>query len=253
MKKIFATAILALLVITSCSDDRTPNTGDANVVLLKKIIEQQEDGSIVTSFYEYDGTKLLGISQSDGNGANYSYTGDQVTKVEYIENNAVARWADLMYDAEGRVAEMILYGYDEVPGEEGEETVQITWADRTTYTHNGDGTISLVMYTGDHESQTEITDEGTLTVTDGNVTAYSSASGNSTYTFDAGHNPEGNILGMNPLNVAMQYGGVNNITAASYSNGSAAYSATYTYNSDNYPVSAVAVEGGVTTNIWFMY
>jgi hypothetical protein len=252
MKKIFAAAAIALLMFTSCSDDSSSNNG-TNTVLIKKMIEQYQDGSIVTILYDYEGTKLSGISQSDGQGVNFTYTGDQVTKVEYLENNAMVRWSDFTYDTEGRVVQMIEYGYEDAEVEEGEDPVQLPWANRTTYTYNGDGTISLVKYTGDHETQTEVSEEGTLTVVEGNVTKYASVPGNSTYIFDANNNPEKNITGIDAINIAWQYGGVNNLTSATYSNGTGAYSATYTYNSDQYPVTAIEEEGGQTTHIWYMY
>ncbi|MEL1243458.1 hypothetical protein AAEO56_04225 [Flavobacterium sp. DGU11] len=253
MKKIYAVAVAILLLITSCSSDSNSETDAVNVVLLKKTIEQFQDGSMLISLYQYDGAKLVFVSKSNGERNEFTYTGDQITKVEHSGNNEDAKTTEFTYDDEGKVSEMLEYGFNTIPGGEGEVPVQVPWANRTTYTYNTDGTISLATYTGDHESQTQLTGEGMLTMANGNITAYASASGNATYTFDAGNNPEMNITGINPVNIAWQYGGINNITAANQGGGTGSYSATYTYNSGNYPITATEVEGGETTQIWFLY
>ncbi|MCW4469525.1 hypothetical protein OGH69_11150 [Flavobacterium sp. MFBS3-15] len=252
MKKIIAAAAAALFLFTSCSEVVSSDDTNVKEVLLKKKIEQSEDGILFTTLYEYEGAKIASILRSDGQRMEFTYTGEQITTVEYFENSGQAQTTEFTYDTEGRIIEMLEYGIENVPGEEGEDPTPVPWADRTTFTFNADGTVSLIKYSGDHESQTEITEEGTLTIANGNVTAYASASGNSSYTFDGANNAELNITGISPLNIAWGYGGINNVTGATHSNGPS-YSATFTYNSKDYPVSATEVEDGQTTQIWFMY
>ncbi|AWH85095.1 hypothetical protein HYN59_08130 [Flavobacterium album] len=253
MKKIYAVAAALLLIITSCSSDQNPENNGTDAVLLTKKIEQSQNGTIVTTLYQYDGEKLVAISNSAGQNNVFTYTGDQITKVEHTGNNEDAKTTEFTYDDEGRVSEMLEYGFNTILGEEGEVPVQEPWANRTTYAYNDDGTITLVTYAGDHESQTEVIKEGTLTVANGNVTAYTSASGNSAYTFDGSNNPEMNITGISPVNIAWQLGGINNITAASHSNGSGSYTATYTYDQDGYPLTGTKTDASGTTQIWYLY
>jgi YD repeat-containing protein len=252
MKKLFAAAAGALFLFTSCSEVVSSDDTNVKEVLLKKKIEQYQDGLLLTTLYDYDGTKIKSISQSDGQRMEFFYTGDQITEVEHFETGGQVQTTEFTYDAEGRIIEMLEYGIETVPGEEGEDPTPVPWADRTTFTFNADGTVSLIKYSGDHESQTEVTEEGTLTIANGNITAYTSASGNSSYTFDGANNAELNITGITPLNIAWQYGGINNVTGATRTNGPS-YTATFTYNSKDYPVSATEIEDGQTTQIWFMY
>lgn len=251
MKKIIAAAA-ALFLFASCSEVVSSDDSNVKEVLLKKKIEQSQDGVLVTTLYEYDGTKIESITQSDGNRIEFFYTGDLITEVEYFETGGQVQTTEFTYDTEGRIIEMLEYGIENIPGEEGEEPAIVQWADRTTFTFNTDGTVSLIKYSGDHESQTEITEEGTLTIANGNVTAYASSSGNASYTFDGANNPELNITGITPLNIAWKYGGINNVTGANNTNGPS-YTATYTHNTKDYPVSATEVENEQTTQIWFMY
>jgi hypothetical protein len=244
MKKIFTiAATFFLLILTSCSDDSTSTATGSNAVLLQKIIEQNEDGSLLMTNYQYDGTKLTDITYSDGRRAEFTYNRDQIVKVAYSDTTAVARWETFVYDTEGRIDTMRVFTYN------AEEPVAM----KTAYTYNADGTVSLAMFSGNHESQTELAGEATVTTANGNVTGYTSAAGNSTYAFDAGNNAQLNTTGLAPLYIAWQNGGLNNITSTNHTNGTEGYSITYTYNSKDYPISAVKQVNSRSVQIWYLY
>lgn len=245
MKKIFAAAAVALFMMTSCSDDDSSsnNNNNTDVVLVKKTIETYEDGSTLTSTFHYNGTKISSIHHSDGAETNFTYTGNNVTKIEYMEGNELSQRNVMTYDAEGRLTSLIEYVFDETD----------PWADKTVFSYNDNNTITTVKTTGDHNSQTDHVQDGTITVLGGNITQYVTDNDTTTYSYDSKNSPEKNITGVEMLNLSWQEGGVNNITAYNSEEFSEGYTATYTYNSDNYPVTVSQNWGTETINIQYIY
>ena len=225
-------AAMALFMMTSCSDDDSTSNNNNNTdnVLLKKTIIQSGEGTI-TSNYTYNGTKLVKITGSDGSSSEYFYTGDQLTRARHFGPD-LDQEDFYTYDSQGRLTEFLYLSYN------------VEWGNKNVYTYNQDGTITVKEYIGDVDSQTQLNDTGTITLQNGNITKYDLGNQKYAYTFDSKNSPSKNITGDAAMTLAFTDGGLNNqLTYTSTYNGvteeSSVYS--YTYNSDNYPVTSTEV------------
>lgn len=245
MKKFFALAATALFILTSCSSDdaqpTNPGTNPDEGVLLKKSIETGPDG-VITAIYNYEGTKLLNITYSDGSKDVYTY--DSFMNVisdieEYDENNNLVASSSFTYDGFGRLISM----HDSV------------WA--TTYTYNEDGTISFTR--GQNFQYGVIYDNKVSTYT---VHPWG---GSDTmlwdnYEYDDKNDPLKNVMGMDRLAIAYGYPKHfgNNLTNnyTTREDGSfnqQLYTASFTYNSQGYPVTEHRDDLGYISDFQYFY
>jgi hypothetical protein len=110
MKKVllFLSAI-SLVAISSCSGDDSPSNPPDNTsdVLVKRMTLHQDDASgfNFTVDYTYDGNKLVQGVYNDGFMEKFYYTGDLITKVEYLFEGEVEDRELFTYDAQGRLIE----------------------------------------------------------------------------------------------------------------------------------------------------
>ena len=251
MKKFLTLGALALFLMTSCSSDDSSDSVDngSTSVLLKKTIATDEDGYEYTTNYNYDGNKLTSVTDSEGSKMNLFYENDLLVKIEYSENNVVNQRDLLTYDSNNKLATFNILDLDE------------DWAQKTLFTHNSNGTVSTVEYTGDLTEQTSLYGNGVITYNNGNIIDYtltrpSESVESWTYTFDDKNSPLKNIASFDSFNLGYQEGGINNITA--YINvmygQTDSYNTTYTYNNDNYPLTSVENDGdGYTTTTQYFY
>lgn len=243
MKKFLTMAAVALFMMTSCSDDdSTSNDNPTTVVLLKKTIETDEFGEEWTTNYFYEGTKLVKMSDPDGE-QKFFYTGDLLTKMTY-SGDGLEQTDIFTYYPDNTIKTHLMLTTDM-----GEE-----YGSKYEFTHNADGTITKKYYYGDHTSQTELGNTYVLTMTNGNITNVKDTSShgsitNTSYTFDNKNEPRKNITGYASMILAADNeGGVNNILTGSVY-GESAY--TYTYNSDDYPVtSKETITYGTDTEVY---
>lgn len=244
MKKIFTIAAIALFTITSCSDDdSTPTSNpDESAILPVKII-RTEDGEIITSDLTYNGTKLVSVINEYGSDL-YTYDGDQIVERKVYEGSTLMYHEFFEYNENGQLSE-----YREL-------TIADNTANKTLFTYNSNGTISTEEYGGNLESQTELEYNGIITMENGNIVSYVNEISNYTYTYDTKNNPTKNITGIQAIYIAIQSGGVNNITSENYvvvpSGIELDWTYTYTYNSDNFPVTE-NVTGQSTYSDQFFY
>lgn len=262
MKKIFAMAAIALFIMTSCSNDSSSsnnNNNNTDAVLLKKIVDTDEDGTY-TSTFTYNGTKLNRIDNSDGSYEVYSYTDEGLGGLTYDLILSVKS-----YDSDNEVTEEVSYLYNTE-----NKLAQATWlyyggsnleAQTIKYTHNSDNTITWE----DYGATSHVIESGKIYQNkfETNAAAFDpwpAHINTSTYTYDGKNNPWKNITGYDKIYFAGTEEGLTwsqNITSEVYSNTLGVnqnYSTTtYTYNSDNYPVTSEENESGYVINTQYFY
>lgn len=249
MKKFLTLGALALFLMTSCSSDDSSDSVDngSTSVLLKKTIATDEDGYEYTTNYNYDGNKLTSVTDSEGSTMNLFYENDLLVKIEYSENNVVNQRDLLTYDSNNKLATFNVLDLDE------------DWAHKMLFTHNTNGTVSVEDYSGDLTEQNILYGNGVVTYNNNNITNYTVTSPGGyevswVYTFDSKNSPLKNIASFDSFNLAYQEGGQNNILSTVNEAYDESATTTYTYNSDNYPVTSVEVEGdGYTTTTQYFY
>ena len=233
MKKLLCLFGASLLVLTSCSNDGDDNN-PATDTLVKEINYIDIDGSSEVSKYTYAGNKIVSIDEYGGK-ANYTYTGDVITKIVSVdENNEINNVIEYTY-VNGKVATLI----------ESEPGFPALY--KISYTYNADGTVSYKTSNINTNTPLEtFGSTGVLTFKDGNLIkdVRTSVGGNvntSTYEYDAKNNPFKNILGLTLLLDADQSVSVNNVVktteVSSYSGGSSTYvyTTTHTYDGNGFP------------------
>lgn len=248
MKKIFMFLAAASLLMTSCgNDDSADTTPVESTILLKKGIETYQGGYVLTSTYTYDGNKIVSGTYSDGTHDVFTYTNDNITKIQTYDGNTLDEEETFEYNSNNQLTGYVYksYGSD-------------NYAERTTYVYNSNGTVTTTEYTGNHSAQTELSGTRVLTLTNDNITksVFTDTDGEivetETFTFDDKNNPRKNIVGIKAINIAYGIDGVNNILT-SLSDGPEDYSYTYTYNVDGFPVTFSDNDNGNTSSTQYFY
>ena len=252
MKKI----ILFLSVITliaSCSSDADPLPAidvNANSVLVKKIIETEPSGNVITTEYTYDGNKLVKTTDNDGFYEKFFYTGDVITKIEFYNNtNQLEEQEFFEYNSS---QQLISFQNLILSFNQGKKEV---------YSYSGSN-VNVSYYDGNVASQTNLIGTGVINFTNGVVSSLTKNIGTTeifTYTYDTKNSVAKNVLGSNKVSIVLDSDGLywlgysfNILTETHTSGGTTTYS--YVYNNQNYPVSSTAVENNIGTSTFqFMY
>lgn len=245
MKKIFALAAIALVLMTSCSgDDDSPNN-NSDTVLLKKRVITNEDGFVNTFEYQYDGNRLTKMTMSDDEeeifNLNYTYSQDKLTKSERFEDSDLIVRTLYSYDGQGRLSESTGYMFHVL--ESG------TYLQKTSYTYNSDGTVSAEILVGE-EGNLEHFSDALYKFENGNIIEYTILGSDNVYTFDNKNNPMKNVFAIDVMNLDLRMGGPNNML--SFNGEGQPYTFTYTYNADGYPkTSEQDINGSVFTTQYY--
>jgi hypothetical protein len=184
MKKFFYLFSATLLTLTSCSKDENTSEPVSSMLVKKKISTYSID-DIVTTTYKYDGNKIVSASNDGGFVANYTYTGNVITKIEERVNNQFQSSLEYTY-VDGKVATEVFkrnYG----------------GTNSYTYTYNANGTISYKLFQSGNETST-----GLLTTVNGNIVKKELFSNGilfstQVFEYDNKNNPFKNVLGFNLL------------------------------------------------------
>jgi hypothetical protein len=236
--KILSLAMIAILAISSCtSDDNNNTSGTSSGTLPTKIVTIWSGGQISTSTFTYSGNKIveeLIVPAEDVSKRKYTYTGDNITKIEEFTGTTFDAFGGSILTYEnGKVKTTTTIA---VAGYSGPKM-------KTTNTYNSDGTVSVKTSSIDQITNVETPNSGSykLTFANGNIvkrewfsdTAVLQAT--DTFTYDTAKNAafknvtgfdqtlaEGNLK----LTETIQTGNVNRIF-------------TYTYNTINYPSQVV--------------
>ncbi|MEW5674994.1 hypothetical protein ABGT15_01625 [Flavobacterium enshiense] len=245
-KLIYAFSALALL-FASCSSDSDSGSSSDNSSgnLLKKTVT----GAYVMNF-NYNGTKLVSAIDNDSEEVDlyFTYTGDNITKIEYKTNDGTVDQIDnYNYNSEGKLISYVRLD----PG--------MDWGNKEVYTYNADGTVSVEHYIGDTVEQTQLNNTGKIFFTNGEVTKIEEYEGGVTtstivYTHDSANGAMKNITGMGKIAFAGGYADSiahNILTEVSSVEGT--ITNVYTYNSANYPVICVTtdIDGEETTQFFY--
>ena len=242
MKKIFCFLAIGALALQSCSssseDDNTPG-----VVLVKKTIETDTDGTVITSTATYNGTKLNKVTSDDGYVTQFFYTGDLITKIEYKFGGVMLQKDVFTYNGSGQLTSYVMTEFEDDYGR------------KEVYAYNGDGSVSVSYFSGDSVSQTISDGTGTMTfLANGEVGTITTSNGQShTYTYDNKNNPFKNITGFGKISwTDIDASGIlHNVILDEF--GFGAIETTYTYNADNYPTMAVESSGSNESTMEFIY
>ncbi len=266
MKKIACLIIVSLLFLTSCSSDSSSEDTSSNDLLLKKIVEDDILFGGTEVNYTYNGNKLVEIEKSnDGDVYSdvYTYTGDVITKIEKFE----------VYDAGTAFEDTYLVSTDQFQYNASNQLVQFktTTTDNpdveliTTYVHSGN-TVTFVQnrhVTGDAP---QFLKSGTITMQNDEVAQvqvvkeFDSYTAN--YTYDTKNSIMKNVLGYDNLLLTHVIGKQGSLTWLDSIVGGVSHNFvtgltggfSYTYNSDNYPLTAAQSSfGSVLHSYDFIY
>ena len=234
MKKTIIAFFVSAFLLISCSSDDSSSNPSTGEVLLRSLIITYDDGTSFTSNYTYNGNRLTGYSDTDGLDEVYIYSGGLLTQIDEFEDGILDIETLLEYDDNDRlIKETYMY-------EDG--TSQIN-----EFVYNADGTI------------TEIEDDMTTYIyayVNGNRSTETDVDGNYdyTYTYDDKNNPFKNVHQREVLDLIGEYASLNNILTYMNTGGGPTdddFTSTYTYNSDDFPITATStfLEAGTNTPV----
>jgi hypothetical protein len=213
------------------NDGDNQNNNNDTLFLLSTKTTTYEDGSTIVENYTYDDNKLVNMTASDGEQYIYTYTNDLITLVEEYDDNILVNVTTFDYDNENRVIMEYLA--------DGENNALI----ERQYIYNANGTITEIetFVDGSYPTTTY-----TLTFNNGNLIIEDNATEgyNYTYTYDDKNHPLKNILNRESFFLIIENGSGNNALTAVTTDTSEytdEFNDTYTYNSDDYPVSCISI------------
>lgn len=207
--------------------------------LIKKVTETDADGSESTREYFYTGTKLNYMLDSDGTRTNYTYNGNLLVKEEFLVGATLTERVTYEYNSSSKLS---TYRTENLADNTGF---------KITYVHNANGTISYQEYSINSSGEEMPGSSGTLSATR-HVENYTdpftmeSQVFTGEFTFDNKNNPFKNITGYDKMYFAdsdMPLNFANNILQhTDQIDAQPSYileTLTYTYNSNNYPITIV--------------
>lgn len=239
MKKIISLTFVLSLFIFSCSSNENQDNSNSGPILLRKTITTNSQGTITTNI-NYNGNKIINAISSNGYEDKFYYAGNLITKHEVYNNNILVRTVLYNYNSQNNLTSSI-----ELNNNNNQGT-------KTTLTYNSNGTITYNMYSGDLSTQTSLWGTYTATLTNSEITLFEDENTNyfDTCTYDLNNTPSKNILGMEQISMAIGSGTYRNI-AGKFQNLIEQKTTTqagiqytfknnqYTYNSNNFPTTAI--------------
>ncbi len=259
MKKTYLlfTAIL-MTGFAGCSSDESSNNNDGPGTgeLVQRIeFEYIEDDYTDAINFTYNGNKLVKGVYTDGSEDRFFYTGDRITKIEYVTGGEVQARELFTYNESGMLTE---YRF-----------LELTWdfEERSTFVATGANTVLETYYSGSIDNVSEDW-TAVLTMSNGDViqkvqsgmtpTTY-------TYTYDAKNSPFKNVTGYGAIAYVAAgdhefEGFARNILSIHNDTQDIDYTVnTYTYNADNYPTTLTSLgyfdenSTAYTMNATFIY
>ncbi|PBI84693.1 hypothetical protein BSF41_40210 [Flavobacterium sp. ACN2] len=192
MKKLLYLFVASLLAFTSCSKDDNNSSDPASSILVKKIIDIDIDGSSSTRNYEYNGNKIVSMTE-DGLLSKYTYTGDFITKIEEIDASGKLDLTTEYSYTNGKLATSV------------EKNTNSKFYYKTKYTHNTDGTVTYDQFRGTVATgaEEEYGAAGKYTFKDGNFVklevSYYGSESLYIYEYDTKNYPFKNVTGLSLL------------------------------------------------------
>lgn len=263
MKKILLLLSFSVVLLSSCSSDDS-SSSESQPLLLKKMTEGDVlFGQTVTN-YTYNGNKLVEIfKDGDDDYADvYTYTGDVITKIEKFA----------VYDAGTPTEDRQLLSTDQFAYNANNQLVQFTTTSQdfdgervTAYVYNSDNTVSFAQNANVPGEPTESLKTGTITVQNGEIVRLQVVKEFDSYTdnyaYDTKNSIFKNVTGYDKIiftHIIGKQGAstwVDSIVGGisyNFLNNSGEFQ--YTYNSDNYPLTAnQSLSGTVLHSFAFEY
>jgi len=185
MKKILLSfAALTFIAITSCSSDDNNSEPSADILVKRMVYEQEDpDGFNYDITYTYNGKKILAGNYTDGTIEKYYYSGDLITKIEYIFGGEVEEQELFLYNANGKLIE---YRYQDIVDD---------FEDKSLFTYPNENTIIKTNITGVINNTVTTGNVSTITLTNGEVSKIQSGGKIYNYTYDNKNSPFRNVTG----------------------------------------------------------
>lgn len=249
MKRLVYIFSVVVLTLASCSsnDDNT-----SSPVLPTQVIETIDYGGNIETYtinFIYNGSKIV-RQEVGSDAADYTYTDNLITKVEYKRNNEVIARYEYIYDSNERLINIKYFEFDDIGGDYG------TDAD---YVYNSNGSVSFTVYSGNLPDLNQSL-SGTMTLNaEGLVASVVSSAGYSyAYTYDTKNNPFKNIMGLNKLLFFNDEATINSIRnylseVVSYGNSINTTTYNHTYNSNDFPTQTVRNNDYETITTQYIY
>ena len=257
MKKFIILTLSVLLF--SCSSNESQDNSNSGVVLLRKVITSNSQGTVTTNL-NYNGNKIVNVTSSNGTEDKFTYTGDLIKKYEIYESNVLVHTELYSYNSQNELISSVELNYN------------TNYGTKTILTYNSNGTITYNMYDGDLISQTGLWGTYTATLNNGEITTFKDESSNTTdtYTYDFKNNYKKNILGYEKTSMAVGSGVSYNIngvfqnliqqqrltqTGSQYTQ----KTGQHTYNAENRPITSIikvyTSSGAIysTSNVSYFY
>lgn len=247
MKKIIFALSTVCLLFASCTGNDDENNTNESGVLLKKTVEVDSDGDAFVRNYNYDGNKLVDLSDEDGKIV-FTYTGNLITKMDYKDVNGVSYQVDTFtYENDKLMSYVSIEPLEQVGRKE-------------VYVYNSDGTVNINTFSGNLTSQTQAGGTGKVFFANGEISKIQTTIGlvteTTNYTYDSKNNPQKNILGLDKLAFINGEGDgvLRNILSEVFvsEDYTDTFTYQYTYTPANYPATSVETyEGDITTTTYF--
>lgn len=253
MKKIFFLLSGIALLLSSCSSDDS-DAANSDLILVKKAVSVGSNGdSGISIDYKYSGNKITWIEVGTGQKLKFYYTGNLITKSEryFSDDTNFSAEVTYQYDNEGRLIE-----------EEYRDLFSSILETRV-YNYETDGSISLLLYSGEIGSITELRRTGKYffnddneVVTFENTNISTNETTTTNYTYDDQNSIFKNVLGWNKLFSSSEGKMHNIVTSTTVSEDQVVlneYSNQYEYNSSGYPTSMTTTIGNSTSTVNYFY
>lgn len=237
MRKVLLFFVASAFVLQSCASDDSGNQPTEGGVLLQSTVQTTGSDSYTTN-YTYNGNKIASSVIENGDTTLYSYTGNQITSIEVQNANGVTSYE----------FEFTYSGGHMVEAKRTQTGLGIVMLQ--TFAYPNATTITGQTFIGDENSQDQLLYDQVYTIgSNGEIsTLANTASGSTTtysYTYDDKNNPFKNVVGWSDL-LLLQGVDHNILTTSSSTNGNVtgSESATYTYNTDDYPATSIRTSSG---------
>lgn len=212
-------------MLTSCSSDDSSSDSsvDTTIKPTKMVFKGPDNSVIYVRDIKYDGNKILSTTDDDGYVFKYTYTGNEITKVEEFTSFTVLdRTTEYKYLNGKMVTEI-----QTMPNQSSYYEIK--------YTYNTDGTIS-------YESKNVIaggSSLGKFTYKNGNMIKgehlnKGEVDGSTVYEYDAKKNPMSNVTGINLL-ISRTDISANNMTKLIMDSPAVTTTFSYLYNNNDFP------------------
>lgn len=247
MKKTILFLSLSLFAF-SCDgdDDLTPfDPNNAQTAIVKKIVETYDDNSTLTTTFAYNDNKIINFSDSDGDSAIFTYSGDRITRIDYYTGGTVTQTDLITYNSDSQITSYKTSTFEDNLGTKDD------------FTYNTDGTVSAVSHHGSLTEQDQLGDPYKLFFTDGElvkkITYGNPNTITETYTYDDKNNPFKNVIGLNKVWLIQGeiYGVNKNMTT--YSGTDHPRSVEYQYNAADFPTNSEEIGTGAESGIISQY